>query len=380
MTEYLKHYRMELVAVGPVHIGSGKKLLKKEYIFRWRKGTVLIPDETALYRGIRKYQLEDEFTDFLMNGNPYDDLGGWLDRQKVPRTEYERWVAYRLEGGDLLAEKGKGVDVQTFMKDSYGKPFVPGSSIKGMLRTVLLAGELQSAQGKYRSSASAIIRNAGASGVRRDRYLKNEVSDIENTAFHTLHRKDERGKEIQLKNAVNDCLSGLVVSDSDPIEPSNLILCQKMDVTVDGEVNKLNVLRESLRPGTVIRFSITIDPKICQYTINDIMAAVDAFNDLYYDLYLKRYPRTDRPSSGTVYLGGGTGFFTKTVLYPLLGYSDGLETAIKVFDHTLPRNVGKQHKHYLDKRQGVSPHMLKCTEYRGKRHQMGMCNLKLVNN
>lgn len=376
MSEYLKHYRMELVAVGPIHIGSGKKLLKKEYIFRWDKGNVLILNETALYGGIRKQQLEDEFTNFLMNGSPYDDLGGWLDRQKVPRTEYERWVAYRLEGGDLLAEKGKSVDVQTCMKDSYGKPYVPGSSIKGMLRTVLLAGELQSAQEKYRPSASAVIRHAGASGVRPDRYLQDEVSDIENAAFHILHRKNERGKEIQLKNAVNDCLSGLVVSDSDPIETSNLILCQKMDVTVDGIVNKLPILRESLRPGTVIRFSITIDPKICQYTIDDIMVAVDAFNDLYYDLYLKRYPRTDRPSSGTVYLGGGTGFFTKTVLYPLLGYRDGLETAIQVFDHT----VGKHHKRYLDKRQGVSPHMLKCTEYRGKRYQMGMCKLKIVKN
>ena len=135
---------------------------------------------------------------------------------------------YLCVGAQSQQSDDKQYSAVGWATDDDDRLVIPGSSIKGMLRTVLLAGELQSAQGKYRSSASAVIRNAGASGVRRDRYLKNEVSDIENTAFHTLHRKDERGKEIQLKNAVNDCLSGLVVSDSDPIEPSNLILCQKM--------------------------------------------------------------------------------------------------------------------------------------------------------
>ena len=32
-----------------------------------------------------------------------------------------------------------------------------------------------------------------------------------------------------------------------------------MNVTVDGETNKLPVLREVLRPGTIFRFTVTID-------------------------------------------------------------------------------------------------------------------------
>lgn len=378
MADYLKHYQIELTAIGPVHIGSGRKLIKKEYIYRWRRGHVLIPDETALVAGLHKYHLEDKFTDYLMREGNYKDLGGWLDDQKVPRTEYERWVSYTLEGGDLLAERSKGVDVLTCLKDNYGKPYIPGSSLKGMLRTILLAGELLAKKKRYTSFGTTVMHKANAPRIDRKHYLKHEITDIENRAFHTLGRVDERGEEVPLKDAVNDNLSGLIISDSEPIETASLILCQKIDVTVDGETNKLPILRESLRPGTVIRFTITIDPKLCQYDINDILAAVELFNNAYYDIFLSQFVGADRPLSRTVYLGGGTGYFTKTVLYPLLGYTKGLQTASSILSQTLPPKIRDMHRHNRDPEKKVSPHMLKCTEYRGKRYQMGMCVIRLV--
>ena len=93
---------------------------------------------------------------------------------------------------------------------------------------------------------------------------------------------------------------------------------------------------------------------------------------------MKKFAGADRPLPGTVYLGGGTGYFTKTVLYPLLGYKEGLRTASRILDQTLPPKIREKHGHNLDARKGVSPHMLKCTEYRGKRYQMGMCTISLV--
>ena len=160
MADYLKHYQMELKAIGPVHIGSGKKLLKKEYIYRWRRGIVLIPDETALIDGLRKYHVEDKFIDYILRGSNYKDLGGWLDDQGIPRTEYEQWVSYRLEGGDILAERSKGIDVLTCLKDNYRKPYIPGSSIKGMFRTILLAAELLKRNRNYSASGSKVVAKA----------------------------------------------------------------------------------------------------------------------------------------------------------------------------------------------------------------------------
>ena len=64
--------------------------------------------------------------------------------------------------------------------------------------------------------------------------------------------------------------------------------------------------------------------------------AAEVFNDRYYRYYLQ-YFTVDRPADDTVWLGVGTGFFTKSVLYPLKRQEDGLKAAGSVFAHTLGR-------------------------------------------
>ena len=64
--------------------------------------------------------------------------------------------------------------------------------------------------------------------------------------------------------------------------------------------------------------------------------AAEVFNDRYYRYYLQ-YFTVDRPADDTVWLGVGTGFFTKTVLYSLMGREEGLKAAKAVFAHTLGR-------------------------------------------
>ena len=61
----------------------------------------------------------------------------------------------------------------------------------------------------------------------------------------------------------------------------------------------------------------------------------------------------------TVFLGGGSGFVSKTVIYSLLGEREGVQAVQDIFDKTY---VPKEHKHYKDCRLGVSPHVLKMYE------------------
>ena len=56
----------------------------------------------------------------------------------------------------------------------------------------------------------------------------------------------------KVKNAVNDCLSGLHVGDSAPVSLEQLTLSQKIDYTLDGKPKPLPLLRETLIPGTEI--------------------------------------------------------------------------------------------------------------------------------
>lgn len=43
-------------------------------------------------------------------------------------------------------------------------------------------------------------------------------------------------------------------------------------------------------------------------------------------------PRCDRGKPNTVFLGGGSGFVSKTVVYPMFGEKEGIEITKDIFD------------------------------------------------
>lgn len=373
MKDYLKKYSMVLHTIGPVHVGSGQSLSKKEYVLQKKQGKVLIPDLGKLYQQITKVGKQKEFEKYLFtDGRNIPDLGYWLRENSIPASTFSEWVHYELACGDFLQEKGT-IQIMLCQKDNYGLPYIPGSSLKGMIRTILLAYELCRKRDLCGDVRSQVPFDAKKPASRKQ-YLMNCSRAMEESAFHTLNRMDKNGKAIPKGNAVNDCMSGIIVSDSDPLKLEDLILCQKRDEDVKGNQHALNLLRESIKPERDIRFTITIDSQLCKYSIEDIFQAVKVFNEFYYEMYLSYFQAANRPAQECVWLGGGTGFFTKTVLYPLLGKEKGIETAIRIFEQTI--NDRGEHKHFKDKQLGVSPHILKCTQYQGKRYQMGMCKLR----
>ncbi len=376
MAGYLKSYDMELIARGPLHVGSGERIKKKEYIYLPQKGTVLVPDITRMIEGLRKKRLDDMFLKYMMDSADQRPLGQWLFGSRIMPDEYNRWIRYRLDGGDRLKSGKKPTEIVCFQKDAFGLPLIPGSSIKGMLRTILLAGELLKNDGRFESLKRTLPQ--ACAKANRNNFLLPEQKQIEEDVFHTLERTDAKGKPVPKRNAVNDCLSGLIISDSQPLKLTDLTLCQKLDRGLNGDYNsQLNLLRESLKPGTVVRFTLTIDSGLCPYTIQDIMKAVAAFGDAYYTMFSSHFAGTDRPAPDTVWLGGGSGFFSKTVLYPALSEKDRVRSTVEVFRRTIHPKVWNQHNHDKDVPRGVSPHTLKCTEYEGRIYHFGECTMRV---
>jgi len=54
MTPYLKRYRMKITAIGPIHVGDGKKLKKIEYIYDKQNNRVFVLDTTKTYSYLEK--------------------------------------------------------------------------------------------------------------------------------------------------------------------------------------------------------------------------------------------------------------------------------------------------------------------------------------
>jgi CRISPR-associated protein Csm5 len=138
------------------------------------------------------------------------------------------------------------------------------------------------------------------------------------------------------------------------------------------------ILRECLRPGSRIEFELSIDPRLCPYTAPQIERAAQLFVQNYQQCFRGAFPQpTALPQQGLLYLGGGCGYATKTMLYPLLG-AQGIRQVSRVIDATLPYAVSKQHGHGSDQRKGASPHMLKCTRCNGRLYEMGACRMTIL--
>lgn len=255
-----------------------------------------------------------------------------------------------------------------FVRDPYGMPYVPGSSLKGMLRTILLAYDIKNNQGKYRKVKEEIENGFGGK-PNRNAYRR-EAKNIEDVSFCTLKRPQTRWND-----AVNDVMSGIVVGDSQPLTNEDLVLCRRVDLRPDGTEKKLNVLRETIRPGVTIKFPLTIDTEICNFDKEYIQKAVEYFGKMYYDSFLRKFKGMDIPASDMVWLGGSAGFITKTEIYPMFGERKGVETTAEIFRLT---KVPASHKHGIDKTMKVSPRICKVADYNGKRCHMGVCHFKIL--
>lgn len=363
MRDLFVTYDITLTATGPVFVGNGKEIGKKEYLLSNRKAVVL--DMQKLYAYMRRTNRAGAFEDFMLeDGRSFQQ---WANYERIPFAEIERCARYSLESGDFAFDRRKKVQVMEFIKDAYGLPYIPGSSFKGMLRTILLGADLCERPSVYRSERMQLEKDLYLKRGRK--ILTGNIRNVEAIRYRTLNRDQKN-----TANAVNDILSGVIISDSDPIDRNALVLCQKIERHPDGQEKSLNLLRECIKPGTKIRFHMTIDRSLCDLTGEQLKKAIEVFNAQYYDNFSRAFSGIDRLKPDQVFLGGGSGFVSKTVVYPMFGHEKGVEITKEIFERT---NVPKEHKHYKDVRMGVSPHILKCTRYRGQTMQMGLCSLEI---
>lgn len=369
MQSYLKTYKIILETKAPLYIGSGKLMGKKEYIYNRREKEVLVPDIIKMYQWLMKKGLAQAYERFLLDPRE-KDLYMWLNHHDISYAECRKWKSYSYDSSDIIFDRNSR-DVSLFVKDSYGKPYIPGSSLKGALRTILCVNELMNNEELKKDTQSTIQHQLRNSRPGR-KYLQWEMDNIETNVFHTL----DINEKIHKSNAVQDNMKGVIIGDSRPLSVSDLTLCQKIDVSTRGQKTRMPILRECIKPGTKIEFDLTIDKSINNYDSKKIIEAVNNFLNTYYH-FLDKYEGMKKEKD-IIYLGGSVGFASKTILYGLFPEKEAVKIISTIFDKTLPQKVNQQHHHERDIRLGVSPHMKKCTEYAGRLYEFGKCKIRIL--
>ena len=329
----------DLVTVAPVHVGSGEVRRANEYLYDRTSGMAYFLDEARWVSFLDKRQLMEPFLAYIEESSrqlgqrrgPFrgKNLWDWLRTQGVQPREKEALAVRRARAErSVINQKGSLNDVHLQMALSDGRPYVPGSTIKGTLRTGILYRMIQQEPERFRGFWQEICREAASRDRLRDkeRIWQGIERRLETQALHTLRvdRKNPTGM-------VNSALRGLRVSDATVTRrETETLLLQKLDVTTkpnrQGETRKtLPLFRECIPPGRRLHFTLTADFSMLR-TIG-ITSFADVFQGLrdftaeglaLVEAVFPDYrPLFDEARTADCLLGGGTGFISKTLVYAL---------------------------------------------------------------
>ena len=288
MGQFIQQYKFTLASLAPVFIGSGQSYTTKEYILE--DGEVYFPNMIKIYQHIAKNYpaklgVYEEFLMTLQRKGRTERLPDILRRLDVKSRDFG---GYRLSVRDVDFDttKGRLNEIGAFVKDAFGQPYIPGSSLKGALRTIIC-----------------------------------------NVKFGVDNSKDRGRNVIRIPwgakrgEAFSDFFHDIRVSDSEPLSRQCLMICQKIDFAKGKERPNppLPIARECIKPRNVIEFTITCEGREANEAMEQLVQWSRNHYDRYDEYFLSTetkpaYVQDNPPKGGCLYLGGGAGFWTKTII------------------------------------------------------------------
>lgn len=269
--------RFVLKTLSPVHIGGRTQELTPLEALVY-KGSCYVVSESALGRTLLKESKLDKLSEEINKQGPRFNLESFLKSIQLLNEE-TLWgiAAYRCATG----ERNTPGRLRPFVRDAYNRPFIPGSSLKGVLRTAVMYGYLKG----LRDQNPGEFQRLFTGGVRRkleeflsaedwkrvkpwfkDNTKRKMASQIESALMQRYElpvpgSPSKRGPTWQQK----DIMRAIKISDTTPLAKDSLTLeeVQVISLTGGNEVYlKTPIYVEVIPPGTEMEFTVTLDEHI----------------------------------------------------------------------------------------------------------------------
>lgn len=405
--------KMCLKVVTPINISDGIVLGAKDYLYDSRRQKVFFLNLHQWHMFIYKHMLLEKYESYLANFRDKQSLLEWLRMQGYDIDDVRTVITSEAQATVNLMdnEKKKTLnDINRHIQQPDGSLYVPGSSIKGVFRTTILYKLLQKRQdikSKYwcyikqqvdiieklmeeeRKPRELQIMPYSVIKKKKDQAAKEIdklIASLESELLHSLRLKDDKERNISNKNAVCSAMRGLQVSDTYASRNMQTAILQKVDGGFDkfgkASPKKLPIFRECMLPKAELFFDVKIEKAVMSTiginSIDDLLKATHSFfaavTDLLQQAFEKEYQEAFQGvAAGNMFLGGNTGFLSKTLLAMLAPDKDTAKNTIKVL---LDKSF-KTHKHLL-RDKVIAPRTLKCTNYNGKLMLMGVAEVRKV--
>ena len=378
--------KMCLKVVTPINIADGIVLGAKDYLYDSRRQKVYFLNLHQWHMFIYKHMLLEKYESYLANFRDKQSLLEWLRMQGYDIDDVRTVITSEAQATVNLmdSERKKTLnDISRHIQQPDGSLYVPGSSIKGVFRTAILYSLLQKRQDIKVKYWRQIQEKISSNYFKPYRDFNKLISDLENELLHTLRLVDGN---IRSNNAVCSAMRGLQVSDTYASRNMQTAILQKVDGGFDkfgkASPKKLPIFRECILPEAELFFDVKIEKAVMNTiginSVDDLLKATHSFfaavTDLLQQAFEKEYQEAFQGvAAGNMFLGGNTGFLSKTLLAMVAPDKDTAKNTIKVL---LDKSF-KTHKHLL-RDKVIAPRTLKCTNYNGKLMLMGVAEVRKV--
>lgn len=344
--------KMKLEVLTPLHIGGAdykSKLDKKEYIFDKDKKTLTLIDNEKFIAFLIKKNLFEKYIAYIENNinakvmiqNRNINLFNFLKANNIDKDiqDFRKKAPIKL---DMNIENMN--DIKLMLRDVQGKPYIPGTSIKGALINLLLVDYIIKNREKFSKEKRIILSECKKTNDDRSiRGLKNDIKKIVNQIEKSIIYSDNKSLEKSKK-------FGISVSDSYSYSNTRTNFYQDIDekrTNKPGEDKSrpMPVAREYIIANSIFDFDITLDIDLLEESklkiknIDDLIDSIEnAMSYLINVLEDKNSPRTEN-----LVLGANTGFLQKTIVYALFEDEKERLEVVKKLLHKNQKNVIGNH-------------------------------------
>ena len=390
-TENWQHKTYELECISPIHIGNGQMLKQFEYILLRERNQqrVCFLDKMKWMKFLMDHDLVDDYAKYVFYKKS-SALYPWLKQHNLDVKDVVRKVC-NSSADVYFVRQGQANpnDIVRQVKSPMGAPYIPGSTLKGVIHSAILFHFIQKEPEKYRHVWPKIkdVMNRGGKrwqcGKELDKIVKQELEKP------ILGRLPQRTKRFD--GALQSVMKGISVSDAMMMgDKKDTLILQKYDVSaVRGESlddHGISVFRECIPAGRKFKFSVKIDKTLTKeidlYSVDELWKWTKAFADFGVEKEKQIFGRAytgefQEADLADLILGGGAGFLSKTLYYALApSQEEGQKVLAKFFDNVL--FTRKNCHHHGDKDGKLTPRTLKLATTGSDRWILGLASLKEV--
>lgn len=205
--------------------------------------------------------------------------------------------------------------MKLLLRDTHGKPYIPGSSIKGAVVNSLLVDYILNNRDEFEKDISSILNECKSVKVEQNikKYQDTVAKTISNIQNIILYGEPKKNSDIKK--------FGISISDTYECENDEFEVdfFQDFDEKIkDGSCQSIPMFREYIMPNSTFYFDITPDfdriekSRLKIKNVRDIIDSISNATDYLTDIVL------DLPTiEEELILGANTGFHQKTIVYAL---------------------------------------------------------------